>query len=266
MKTSLKVMLGFAAGYAVGSIIMKLIDNRTMEQKIQDAVEEELAKLELNKKEIDECDEQNEITEEHSDEAVVENENENENENKNENDYIQEDSEEEQYDELTEMYKRNIDKCVSKYVIKNLYDRDEDDSDTDVMIDMMAEMESMTKQQEQYYIPVDYAKEANNPYGKPATVPVILPPDVGEKLEDQAAKDGLYDVVEFLYFDGDNVMIGSEGDILTKEDIKSYLGFVVPKKLTTLPEDDILYVKNDRLKLIIEVHTTKEAYVDQRYY
>ena len=85
MKTSLKVMLGFAAGYAVGSIIMKLIDNRTMEQKIQDAVEEELAKLELNKKEIDECDEQNEITEEHSDEAVVENENKNENENENEN-------------------------------------------------------------------------------------------------------------------------------------------------------------------------------------
>lgn len=260
MKTSLKVMLGFAAGYAVGSIIMKLIDNRTMEQKIQDAVDEELAKLELNKKEIDECDEQNEITEEHSDEAVVENENE------NENDYIQEDSEEEQYDELTEMYKRNIDKCVSKYVIQNLYNRDEDDSDTDVMIDMMAEMESMTKQQEQYYIPIDYAKEANNPYGKPATVPVILPPDVGEKLEDQAAKDGLYNVVEFLYFDGDNVMIGSEGDILTKEDIKTYLGFVVPKKLATLPEDDILYVKNDRLKLIIEVHTTKEAYVDQKYY
>ena len=117
-------MLGFAAGYAVGSIIMKLIDKRTMEQKIQDAVEEELAKLELNKKEIDECDEQNEITEERSDEAVVENENENENENKNENDYIQEDSEEEQYDELTEMYKRNIDKCVSKYVIQNLYNRD----------------------------------------------------------------------------------------------------------------------------------------------
>ena len=260
MKTSLKVMLGFAAGYAVGSIIMKLIDNRTMEQKIQDAVDEELAKLELNK------DEQNEITEEHSDEDVVENENENENKNENENEYIQEDSEEEQYDELTEMYKRNIDKCVSKYVIQNLYNRDEDDSDTDVLIDMMAEMESMTKQQEQYYIPVDYAKEANNPYGKPATVPVILPPDVGEKLEDQAAKDGLYDVVEFLYFDGDNVMIGSEGDILTKEDIKTYLGFVVPKKLATLPEDDILYVKNDRLKLIIEVHTTKEAYVDQKYY
>lgn len=256
MKTSLKVMLGFAAGYAVGSIIMKLIDNRTMEQKIQDAVEEEINKLELNKKEIDEYDNQNEIAEEPSNEAAI----------VDEESYIPTDSEVAQYDEMTEMYKRNIEQCVSKYVIQNLYDRDEDDSDTDVMIDMMAEMESMTKQQEQYYIPIDYAKEANNPYGKPATVPVILPPDVGEKLEDQAAKDGIYDVVEFLYFDGDNVIIGSEGDILTKEDIKTYLGFVVPKKLTTLPEDDILYVKNDKLKLIIEVHTTKEAYADQRYY
>ena len=53
IKGCLKTLLVFAAGYAAGSIVMKLIDNRTMEQKIQDAVEEELAKLELNKKEID---------------------------------------------------------------------------------------------------------------------------------------------------------------------------------------------------------------------
>lgn len=255
MKTSVKVMLGFAAGYAVGSLVMKIIDNRSLEQKIQDAVEEELAKLELNKKEIDEYDEQNEIAEEPSNEAII----------VDDESYIPTDSEVEQYDEMTEMYKRNIEQCVSKYVIKNIYDRDEDDSDTDVMIDMMAEMAQMAEQQEQYYIPIDYAKEANNPYGKPATVPVILPPDVGEKLEDQAAKDGLYDVVEFLYFDGDNIIIGSDGDILTKEDIKTYLGHVIPKKLTALDEDDILYVKNDKLKLIIEVHVTKELYSEQDY-
>lgn len=255
MKTSLKVMLGFAAGYAVGSLVMKIIDNRSLEQKIQDAIEEEMNKLDLNKKEIADYDEQNEIAEEPSNEAVI----------VDDESYIPTDSEVEQYDEMTEMYKRNIEQCVSKYVIKNIYDRDEDDSDTDVMIDMMAEMEQMTEQQEQYYIPIDYAKEANNPYGKPATVPVILPPDVGEKLEDQAAKDGFYDVVEFLYFDGDNIIIGSDGDILTKEDIGTYLGHVIPKKLTTLDEDDILYIKNDKLKLIIEVHVTKELYSEQDY-
>ena len=251
MKTSLKVMLGFAAGYAVGSLVMKIIDNRSLEQKIQDAIEEEMNKLDLNEKEIAECDEQNEIAEEPSNEADIVADSEVE--------------QYEQYDEMTEMYKRNIEQCVSKYVIQNIYNRDEDDSDTDVMIDMMAEMAQMTEQQEQYYIPIDYAKEANNPYGKPATVPVILPPDVGEKLEDQAAKDGFYDVVEFLYFDGDNIIIGSDGDILTKEDIGTYLGHVIPKKLTTLDEDDILYIKNDKLKLIIEVHVTKELYSEQDY-
>lgn len=251
MKTSLKVMLGFAAGYAVGSLVMKIIDNRSLEQKIQDAIEEEMNKLDLNEKEIAECDEQNEIAEEPSNEADIVADSEVE--------------QYEQYDEMTEMYKRNIEQCVSKYVIQNLHNRDEDDSDTDIMIDMMAEMAQMTEQQEQYYIPIDYAKEANNPYGKPATVPVILPPDVGEKLEDQAAKDGFYDVVEFLYFDGDNIIIGSDGDILTKEDIGTYLGHVIPKKLTTLDEDDILYIKNDKLKLIIEVHVTKELYSEQDY-
>lgn len=220
IKGCLKTLLVFAAGYAAGSIVMKLIDNRTMEQKIQDAVEEELAKLELNKKETDEY-------------------------------------EEAEYNELIESYKKNIDKCVNSYVTRFVYDRDEDDSDTDIMIDMMAEAKAEAEAEAEVEV-----EENDNPYGKPSTVPVILSPDIGERLENQAYKDNYYDVVEFLYFDGDGVILGSDDDILTQEDIKKYLGFVAPKKLATLPDDDILYVKNDKLKLIIEVHVTKDAYSD----
>lgn len=239
IKGCLKTLLVFAAGYAAGSIVMKLIDNRTMEQKIQDAVEEELAKLELNKKEIAE--------EPSNDAAIVDDDS---------DIYTPSDEEKVEYDEMIESYKQNIDKCVNSYVTRFVYDRDEDDSDTDIIIDMMAEAkeeaeaEAMTKQ------------EDNNPYGKPATVPVILPPDVGERLENQAHKDNYYDVVEFLYFDGDGTILGSDDDILTQEDIKNYLGFVAPKKLATLPDDGTLYVKNDKYKLIIEIHVTKDAYSD----
>ena len=236
IKGCLKTLLVFAAGYAAGSIVMKLMDNRTMEQKIQDAVEEELRKLEINE-DNEEVTTTEEITT--NDDSDI---------------YASSDEEKVEYDEMIESYKRNIDKCVNSYVTRVVYDRDEDDSDTDIIIDMMAEekaeAEAVTKQ------------EANNPYGKPATVPVILPPDVGEKLENQALKDNYYDIVEFLYFDGDGTILGSDDDILTQEDIKKYLGFVVPKKLATLPDDGILYVKNDKYKLIIEVHVTKDAYSD----
>lgn len=236
MKGCLKTLLVFAAGYAAGSIVMKLMDNRTMEQKIQDAVEEELRKLEINE-DNEEVTTTEEITT--NDDSDI---------------YTPSDEEKVEYDEMIDSYKRNIDKCVNNYVTRFVYDRDEDDSDTDIIIDMMAEAkseaEAMTKQ------------EANNPYGKPSTVPVILPPDVGERLENQALKDNYYDIVEFLYFDGDGTILGSDDDILTQEDIKKYLGFVAPKKLAALPDDGILYVKNDKYKLIIEVHVTKDAYSD----
>ena len=236
IKGCLKTLLVFAAGYAAGSIVMKLMDNRTMEQKIQDAVEEELRKLEINE-DNEEVTTTEEITT--NDDSDI---------------YASSDEEKVEYDEMIESYKRNIDKCVNSYVTRVVYDRDEDDSDTDIIIDMMAETkaeaEAVTKQ------------EANNPYGKPATVPVILPPDVGEKLENQALKDNYYDIVEFLYFDGDGTILGSDDDILTQEDIKKYLGFVAPKKLAALPDDGVLYVKNDKYKLIIEVHVTKDAYSD----
>ena len=240
IKGCLKTLLVFAAGYAAGSIVMKLMDNRTMEQKIQDAVEEELRKLEINE-DNEEVTTTEEITT--NDDSDI---------------YTPSDEEKVEYDEMIDSYKRNIDKCVNNYVTRFVYDRDEDDSDTDIIIDMMAEAkakseaeaEAMTKQ------------EANNPYGKPSTVPVILPPDVGERLENQALKDNYYDIVEFLYFDGDGTILGSDDDILTQEDIKKYLGFVAPKKLATLPDDGILYVKNDKYKLIIEVHVTKDAYSD----
>ena len=236
IKGCLKTLLVFAAGYAAGSIVMKLMDNRTMEQKIQDAVEEELAKLELNKKEIAE--------EPSNDAAIVDDDS---------DIYAPSDEEKVEYDEMIESYKRNIDKCVNSYVTRFVYDRDEDDSDTDIIIDMMAEAKAEAEAE---------AEEDNNPYGKPASVPVILPPDVGERLENQAHKDNYYDVVEFLYFDGDGVILGSEDDVLTQEDIKKYLGFVAPKKLATLPDDGVLYVKNDKYKLIIEIHVTKDAYSD----
>ena len=238
IKGCLKTLLVFAAGYAAGSIVMKLMDNRTMEQKIQDAVEEELRKLEINE-DNEEVTTTEEITT--NDDSDI---------------YTPSDEEKVEYDEMIDSYKRNIDKCVNNYVTRFVYDRDEDDSDTDIIIDMMAETkaeaeaEAVTKQ------------EANNPYGKPSTVPVILPPDAGERLENQALKDNYYDIVEFLYFDGDGTILGSDDDILTQEDIKKYLGFVAPKKLAALPDDGILYVKNDKYKLIIEVHVTKDAYSD----
>ena len=235
IKGCLKTLLVFAAGYAAGSIVMKLMDNRTMEQKIQDAVEEELAKLELNE-DNEEVTTTEEITT--NDDSDI---------------YAPSDEEKVEYDEMIESYKRNIDKCVNSYVTRFVYDRDEDDSDTDIIIDMMAEAKAEAEAE---------AEEDNNPYGKPASVPVILPPDVGERLENQAHKDNYYDVVEFLYFDGDGVILGSEDDVLTQEDIKKYLGFVAPKKLATLPDDGVLYVKNDKYKLIIEIHVTKDAYSD----
>lgn len=236
IKGCLKTLLVFAAGYAAGSIVMKLMDNRTIEQKIQDAVEEELRKLEINE-DNEEVTTTEEITT--NDDSDI---------------YAPSDEEKVEYDEMIDSYKRNIDKCVNNYVTRFVYDRDEDDSDTDIIIDMMteaeAEAEAVTKQ------------EDNNPYGKPSTVPVILPPDIGERLEDQALKDNYYDIVEFLYFDGDGTILGSDDDILTQEDIKKYLGFVAPKKLATLPDNGILYVKNDKYKLIIEIHVTKDAYSD----
>ena len=234
IKGCLKTLLVFAAGYAAGSIVMKLIDNRTMEQKIQDAIEEELAKLELNKKEIAE--------EPSNDAAIVDDDS---------DIYTPSDEEAEEYDEMIESYKRNIDKCVNSYVTRFVYDRDEDDSDTDIIIDMMAEAKAEAE-----------AEEDDNPYGKPSNIPVILSPDVGERLENQAHKDNYYDVVEFLYFDGDGIILGSGDDILTQEDIKKYLGFVAPSKLAKLPDDGVLYVKNDKYRLIIEVHVTKDAYLD----
>lgn len=234
IKGCLKTLLVFAAGYAAGSIVMKLIDNRTMEQKIQDAVEEELAKLELNKKEIAE--------EPSNDAAIVDDDS---------DIYTPSDEEAVEYDEMIESYKRNIDKCVNSYVTRFVYDRDEDDSDTDIIIDMMAEAKAKAE-----------AEEDDNPYGKPSNIPVILSPDVGERLENQAHKDNYYDVVEFLYFDGDGIILGSGDDILTQEDIKKYLGFVAPSKLAKLPDDGVLYVKNDKYRLIIEVHVTKDAYLD----
>ena len=234
IKGCLKTLLVFAAGYAAGSIVMKLIDNRTMEQKIQDAVEEELAKLELNKKEIAE--------EPSNDAAIVDDDS---------DIYTPSDEEAVEYDEMIESYKRNIDKCVNSYVTRFVYDRDEDDSDTDIIIDMMAEAKAEAE-----------AEEDDNPYGKPSNIPVILSPDVGERLENQAHKDNYYDVVEFLYFDGDGIILGSGDDILTQEDIKKYLGFVAPSKLAKLPDDGVLYVKNDKYRLIIEVHVTKDAYLD----
>lgn len=237
IKGCLKTLLVFAAGYAAGSIVMKLMDNRTMEQKIQDAVEEELAKLELNE-DNEEVTTTEEITT--NDDSDI---------------YAPSDEEKVEYDEMIESYKRNIDKCVNSYVTRFVYDRDEDDSDTDIIIDMMAEAKAEAEAEAE-------AEEDNNPYGKPASVPVILPPDVGERLENQAHKDNYYDVVEFLYFDGDGVILGSEDDVLTQEDIKKYLGFVAPKKLATLPDDGVLYVKNDKYKLIIEIHVTKDAYSD----
>ena len=236
IKGCLKTLLVFAAGYAAGSIVMKLMDNRTMEQKIQDAVEEELAKLELNKKEIAE--------EPSNDADIVDDES-----------YIPTDEEAVEYDELIETYKQNIDKCVNNYVTRFVYDRDEDDSDTDIIIDMMAEAKAKVKAEAE-------AEENDNPYGKPSNIPVILSPDVGERLENQAHKDNYYDVVEFLYFDGDGIILGSGDDILTQEDIKKYLGFVAPSKLAKLPDDGVLYVKNDKYRLIIEVHVTKDAYLD----
>ena len=236
IKGCLKTLLVFAAGYAAGSIVMKLIDNRTMEQKIQDAVEEELAKLELNKKEIAE--------EPSNDAAIVDDDS---------DIYTPSDEEAVEYDEMIESYKRNIDKCVNSYVTRFVYDRDEDDSDTDIIIDMMAEAKAKAKAE---------AEEDDNPYGKPSNIPVILSPDVGERLENQAHKDNYYDVVEFLYFDGDGIILGSGDDILTQEDIKKYLGFVAPSKLAKLPDDGVLYVKNDKYRLIIEVHVTKDAYLD----
>ena len=235
IKGCLKTLLVFAAGYAAGSIVMKLMDNRTMEQKIQDAVEEELRKLEINE-DNEEVTTTEEITT--NDDSDI---------------YAPSDEEKVEYDEMIESYKRNIDKCVNSYVTRFVYDRDEDDSDTDIIIDMMAEAKAEAEAE---------AEEDNNPYGKPASVPVILPPDVGERLENQAHKDNYYDVVEFLYFDGDGVILGSEDDVLTQEDIKKYLGFVAPKKLATLPDDGVLYVKNDKYRLIIEVHVTKDAYSD----
>ena len=236
IKGCLKTLLVFAAGYAAGSIVMKLIDNRTMEQKIQDAVEEELAKLELNKKEIAE--------EPSNDAAIVDDDS---------DIYTPSDEEAVEYDEMIESYKRNIDKCVNSYVTRFVYDRDEDDSDTDIIIDMMAEAKAEAEAE---------AEEDDNPYGKPSNIPVILSPDVGERLENQAHKDNYYDVVEFLYFDGDGIILGSGDDILTQEDIKKYLGFVAPSKLAKLPDDGVLYVKNDKYRLIIEVHVTKDAYLD----
>lgn len=236
IKGCLKTLLVFAAGYAAGSIVMKLIDNRTMEQKIQDAVEEELAKLELNKKEIAE--------EPSNDAAIVDDDS---------DIYTPSDEEAVEYDEMIESYKRNIDKCVNSYVTRFVYDRDEDDSDTDIIIDMMAEAKAKAEAE---------AEEDDNPYGKPSNIPVILSPDVGERLENQAHKDNYYDVVEFLYFDGDGIILGSGDDILTQEDIKKYLGFVAPSKLAKLPDDGVLYVKNDKYRLIIEVHVTKDAYLD----
>lgn len=235
IKGCLKTLLVFAAGYAAGSIVMKLIDNRTMEQKIQDAVEEELRKLEINE----------DIEEETTTEEITTND--------DSDIYTPSDEEKVEYDEMIESYKRNIDKCVNSYVTRFVYDRDEDDSDTDIIIDMMAEAKAEAETE---------AEENDNPYGKPSTVPVILPPDVGERLENQAHKDNYYDVVEFLYFDGDGTILGSDDDILTQEDIKNYLGFVAPKKLATLPDDGTLYVKNDKYKLIIEIHVTKDAYSD----
>ena len=237
IKGCLKTLLVFAAGYAAGSIVMKLMDNRTMEQKIQDAVEEELRKLEINE-DNEEVTTTEEITT--NDDSDI---------------YAPSDEEKVEYDEMIESYKRNIDKCVNSYVTRFVYDRDEDDSDTDIIIDMMAEAKAEAEAEAE-------AEEDNNPYGKPASVPVILPPDVGERLENQAHKDNYYDVVEFLYFDGDGVILGSEDDVLTQEDIKKYLGFVAPKKLATLPDDGVLYVKNDKYKLIIEIHVTKDAYSD----
>lgn len=239
IKGCLKTLLVFAAGYAAGSIVMKLIDNRTMEQKIQDAVEEELAKLEIN-----EDNEEVTTTEVTTTEATTTDDS---------DIYTPSDEEQVEYNELIESYKRNIDKCVNSYVTRFVYDRDEDDSDTDIIIDMMAEAKAEAESE---------AEENDNPYGKPSTVPVILSPDVGERLENQAHKDNYYDVVEFLYFDGDGTILGSDDDILTQEDIKNYLGFVAPKKLATLPDDGTLYVKNDKYKLIIEIHVTKDAYSD----
>lgn len=236
IKGCLKTLLVFAAGYAAGSIVMKLMDNRTMEQKIQDAVEEELAKLELNEKEIAE--------EPSNDAAIVDDDS---------DIYTPSDEEKVEYDEMIESYKQNIDKCVNSYVTRYVYDRDEDDSDTDIIIDMMAEAKAEAEAE---------AEEDNNPYGKPSNIPVILSPDVGERLENQAYKDNYYDVVEFLYFDGDGIILGSGDDILTQEDIKKYLGFVAPSKLAKLPDDGVLYVKNDKYRLIIEVHVTKDAYLD----
>ena len=239
IKGCLKTLLVFAAGYAAGSIVMKLIDNRTMEQKIQDAVEEELRKLEIN-----EDNEEVTTTEVTTTEVTTTDDS---------DIYAPSDEEVAEYDELIESYKQNIDKCVNSYVTRFVYDRDEDDSDTDIIIDMMAEAKAKAETE---------AEENDNPYGKPSTVPVILPPDVGERLENQAHKDNYYDVVEFLYFDGDGTILGSDDDILTQEDIKNYLGFVAPKKLATLPDDGTLYVKNDKYKLIIEIHVTKDAYSD----
>lgn len=239
IKGCLKTLLVFAAGYAAGSIVMKLIDNRTMEQKIQDAVEEELRRLETNE-DNEEVTTTEEITT--NDDSDI---------------YTPSDEEKVEYDELIETYKQNIDKCVNNYVTRFVYDRDEDDSDTDIIIDMMAEAKAEVEAKAEAE-----AEENDNPYGKPSTVPVILPPDVGERLENQAHKDNYYDVVEFLYFDGDGTILGSDDDILTQEDIKNYLGFVAPKKLATLPDDGTLYVKNDKYKLIIEIHVTKDAYSD----
>ena len=237
IKGCLKTLLVFAAGYAAGSIVMKLMDNRTMEQKIQDAVEEELRKLEINE-DNEEVTTTEEITT--NDDSDI---------------YAPSDEEKVEYDEMIESYKRNIDKCVNSYVTRFVYDRDEDDSDTDIIIDMMAEAKAKAEAEAE-------AEEDNNPYGKPSNIPVILSPDVGERLENQAHKDNYYDVVEFLYFDGDGIILGSGDDILTQEDIKKYLGFVAPSKLAKLPDDGVLYVKNDKYRLIIEVHVTKDAYLD----
>lgn len=233
----------FGAGLLTGAIAMREYMRKTLKEEIEDiearekVLEDALRKInkeiENNEENINECEEeQNDI--EREVETIT--------------GYV------DYGEEYSEMFYR---------------DEDDDRSDTDVILDYVNKM----KQEQTEEIMEEYA-DIREDYDKGDGVFEIdedefLPYEEGEvNIVAQKVFDAMkydrhihYDLVEFNYYDN-GIVTGSNGDILTYEDLMKYAGqchFDFPGRG---PDEDLIFVVNHRFKLLIEIERQGMDYKD----
>lgn len=233
----------FGAGLLTGAIAMREYMRKTLKEEIEDiearekVLEDALRKInkemEKNEEDTKECEEeQNDI--EREVETIT--------------GYV------DYGEEYSEMFYR---------------DEDDDRSDTDVILDYVNKM----KQEQTEEIMEEY-EDIREDYDKGDGIFEIdedefLPYEEGEvNIVDQKTFDAMkydrhihYDFVEFNYYDN-GVVTGSNGDILTYEDLIKYAGqchFDFPGRG---PDEDLIFVVNHRFKLLIEIERQGMDYKD----